>query len=99
MNFTKIIGLGVLALGLAFATTGCGLFEPDEPEPGLQNPDAGTASGAELSGTNPGAGLGSGGQGGAGAGDWGKPGESVAGGDDFLTPRSQLPCPARLLRF
>lgn len=86
MNFTKIVGLSVLALGLAFSTTSCGLFEPDEPEPGLQSPDSGAASGAELGGASPSSGAGAFGGDGAGAGKWGEPGQSVAGGDDFLTP-------------
>ena len=88
MNFKKIIGLAALAIGLAFATTGCGLFEPDEPEPGLQSADSGAANGnAELQGATPGAGLGTGAGlgGGENAGKWSEPGQSVAGGDDFIT--------------
>lgn len=83
MKLSKIIGIGALALGLAFATTGCGLFEPDEPEPGLQSADSGAASGADLSGAGAGAGLS--GADATGAGKWGEPGQSVAGGDDFLS--------------
>ena len=80
MNFKKIIGLAALAIGLAFATTGCGLFEPDEPEPGLQSADSGAANGnAELQGATPGAGLGTGAGlgGGENAGKWSEPGQSV----------------------
>ncbi len=89
MNFSKIVGLGVLALGLAFATSGCGLFEPDEPEPGLQSPDANANGNADLGAASPTSGNGAFGNGngaGDGAGKWGDPNQSVAGGDDFLTP-------------
>jgi peptidoglycan-associated lipoprotein len=84
MNFRKAIGLGILAVGLAFGSVGCGLFEPDEPED-YQGPDSGAASaglngsGAGLNGANSSLGSGE-------AGKWGEPGQSAAGGSDFVIP-------------
>jgi peptidoglycan-associated lipoprotein len=97
MSFSKIIGLGVLALGLAFSTTACGLFEPDEPEPGLQGADAG--ANADLSGAGPNSGANFN-QNGGGAGDWAPPGKTVAGSmEDFGTPIPGLQLPVVYFAF
>ncbi len=101
MNWSKLLSLGILAAGLVFSTTGCGLFESDEPEAGFMTEGAGPENGAGGTGGPDalGAGNAHGGVDPMAAGDWGKPGEGPGGKAGEWTPIPGLNFPKIYFAF
>lgn len=85
MNLKQLVGLGALSLALTFATTGCGIFEPDDADDPYKTDIAGGGD-AKLGGPGTGADL-------SGPGGFGNPGEGPGKNDPFgeVIPGLTLP--------